>query len=227
MKTKQVKFWMSESKSFIVLNLNKECDEGEVKESINEYYQEYINPDEAGVDAEMLDEIESVTPFRWIFDHMCDREEFDVDSASRVFVSDDVAKIIDYLTEKIAENREYYEESDDCDGHDAGVVMEAAQDVLDFIEKEIVKNIGHKPPVMENPNLRKVTIEEFMALKAGDAIYHECGCSPCFSKMLVTRAPFWNSDADEPGWEVETTNGFYDMYSLYVAVADYPQQGEH
>lgn len=227
MKTKQVKFWMSETKSFIVLNLNKECDEGEVKEAINEYYQEYINPDEAGVDEEMLDEIESVTPFRWIFDHMCNREEFDIVSANRVYVSTDVAKIIDYLTEKVAENETYYKEYDDCDGHDAGVVMETAQDVLDFIEKSVVKDRGHKAPKFANPNLREITKEEFMALKVGDTVYHGGVFSPCFHKMFVTRAPFWNSDADEPGWEVETTNGFYDMYSLYVAVADYPQQGEH
>ena len=28
--------------------------------------------------------------------------------------------------------------------------------------------------------------------------------------------PIWNSDADEPDWEVETTNGWSDMYSFYI-----------
>lgn len=36
-----------------------------------------------------------------------------------------------------------------------------------------------------------------------------------FVNATVTRPMFWNSDADEPDWEVETTNGFVDIYSIY------------
>ena len=36
-----------------------------------------------------------------------------------------------------------------------------------------------------------------------------------FIESIVTRPLFWNSDADEPDWEVETNNGFVDIYSIY------------
>jgi hypothetical protein len=36
-----------------------------------------------------------------------------------------------------------------------------------------------------------------------------------FITATVIRPMFWNSDADEPNWEVETTNGFVDAFSIY------------
>jgi hypothetical protein len=36
-----------------------------------------------------------------------------------------------------------------------------------------------------------------------------------FITASVVNPMFWNSDADEPDWEVETTNGFVDIYSIY------------
>ena len=36
-----------------------------------------------------------------------------------------------------------------------------------------------------------------------------------FITATVIRPMFWNSDADEPDWEVETDNGFVDIYSIY------------
>lgn len=36
-----------------------------------------------------------------------------------------------------------------------------------------------------------------------------------FIKATVVRPLFWNSDADEPDWELETDNGFVDTYSVY------------
>jgi hypothetical protein len=63
-------------------------------------------------------------------------------------------------------------------------------------------------------NLRNITRDEFHNLQEGDAVYLKIG--ECICEAKVINEPFWNSDADEPGWEVETTNGFSDMYSLYV-----------
>jgi len=62
--------------------------------------------------------------------------------------------------------------------------------------------------------LRKITNKEFHALKEGDELFIKCGghTVPC----EVISAPFYNNDSDEPSWEVETTNGFSDEYSLYV-----------
>jgi hypothetical protein len=62
--------------------------------------------------------------------------------------------------------------------------------------------------------LRSITEEEFHNLKQGDIIYLKIN-SHTFQGRVINK-PFWNSDADEPDWEVETTNGFSDMYSLYV-----------
>ena len=63
--------------------------------------------------------------------------------------------------------------------------------------------------------LREITHEEFMNLKRGDVVYLRIGGQ--IDKSVVTSpGTFWNCDADEPGWEVETTNGFSDEYSLLV-----------
>ena len=138
METKQVKFWIPETKQYLVFTFEKEYDEGKVMEDIGGYYREYLDPDEAGVEEEMLDELENSTIYSWIVDHMYDCGDYDIEDVTEVNVSDDTAKIIDYLMDVIAENNEYYEASDDCDSHDAGVVVETAQYALYFIEREVL-----------------------------------------------------------------------------------------
>ena len=39
-----------------------------------------------------------------------------------------------------------------------------------------------------------------------------------FIKATVVQPLFWNSDADEPDWELETTNGFVNIYSISEVV---------
>ena len=62
--------------------------------------------------------------------------------------------------------------------------------------------------------MRKITHREFQELKIGDVVFLKCGDD--IYKSEITRKPFYNSDADEPDWEVETTNGFADEFSLYI-----------
>jgi len=62
--------------------------------------------------------------------------------------------------------------------------------------------------------LRMITEKEFHELESGDIVYIKI--SGCTFRSEVLSKPFWNSDTDEPDWEVETSNGFSDMYSLYV-----------
>lgn len=67
--------------------------------------------------------------------------------------------------------------------------------------------------------IRQLTFEEVKFLEKGDKVVI-CICFDPSEKMVlvdatVVRPLFWNSDADEPGWEVETTNGFVDPYSFY------------
>jgi len=57
-------------------------------------------------------------------------------------------------------------------------------------------------------------INNFFDLKVGDTVWVRCG--ERFYRSKVTQAPFWNADADEPDWEVVTTNGFCDRDSIYV-----------
>ena len=63
-----------------------------------------------------------------------------------------------------------------------------------------------------NNKLKKIT--NFFDLSVGDTVWVKCGGR--FYRSKVTQAPFWNSDADEPDWEVATTNGFCDRDSIYV-----------
>lgn len=67
---------------------------------------------------------------------------------------------------------------------------------------------------MKSHALRAMTEEEFRKLRPGDIVFLSVYGQPYQSRILGR--PFWNSDADEPGWEVETSNGFSDMYSLLV-----------
>lgn len=63
-------------------------------------------------------------------------------------------------------------------------------------------------------NLREITHKEFHNLKAGNIVYVNINGQTVKSK--VVNEPFYNADADDPDWEVETTNGFCDEYSLWV-----------
>lgn len=63
-------------------------------------------------------------------------------------------------------------------------------------------------------NIREITHKEFVNLQTGDTVFVKCGRHTYQS--TIVRPPFWHSDADEPDWEVETRNGFFDEYSLYV-----------
>ena len=63
-------------------------------------------------------------------------------------------------------------------------------------------------------NIRRIDYDEFLNLKNGDVVY--VVISSVAYKSKVIGVPFYNADADEPDWEVETDNGFCDAYSLYV-----------
>ena len=66
---------------------------------------------------------------------------------------------------------------------------------------------------------RKMEFSEIKQLEVGDEI-SICVCykpphKAEFIPATVVRPLFWNSDADEPGWEIETDNGFTDVYSIW------------
>lgn len=61
---------------------------------------------------------------------------------------------------------------------------------------------------MEYPEVKELEIGDKIAI----CIYNDV---PKFVCATVVRPMFWNSDADNPDWEVETTNGFVDIYSIY------------
>ena len=72
-----------------------------------------------------------------------------------------------------------------------------------------------KPAAVNERKMRGITEKEFMSLVNNDSVYLAiCGR---FYLSKVIGKPFWNSDADDPGWEIETNNGYSDMYSIYVA----------
>lgn len=66
---------------------------------------------------------------------------------------------------------------------------------------------------------RRMEFSEIKQLEIGDKIaicfYDKFPNKMKFIDATVVRSMFWNSDADEPDWEVETTNGFVDIYSIY------------
>lgn len=66
---------------------------------------------------------------------------------------------------------------------------------------------------------RQMSRSEVKELETGDEIAICIKWDPPrvaeFMPAKVVRPMFWNSDADEPDWEVETDNGFVDVYSIY------------
>ncbi len=66
---------------------------------------------------------------------------------------------------------------------------------------------------------RRLEFPEVKQLEAGDeiaiCIHLDIPNKAEFVKATVIRPLFWNADADEPGWELETTKGFADAYSIY------------
>lgn len=60
---------------------------------------------------------------------------------------------------------------------------------------------------------QRMDLTEIKQLKVGDQIYIRIQNRYISAKVM--RPMFWNSDADEPGLELETTNGFTDIYSVY------------
>lgn len=63
-------------------------------------------------------------------------------------------------------------------------------------------------------SIREITHEEFMNLKRGDVVFVKLDNT--YYKSKVIGEPFYNYDSNDPDWEVITTNGFCDEYSLYV-----------
>ena len=67
-----------------------------------------------------------------------------------------------------------------------------------------------------------VSMAEAKKLKKGDIIFIGLrnGTSLTYQKAVVLSPLFWNSDSDEPDYELETTNGFVDINSIYLPKDD-------
>ena len=68
-------------------------------------------------------------------------------------------------------------------------------------------------------SFRRMEFSEIKELEIGDEIaicvYMDIPNKAEFISATVVRPMFWNNNADEPCWEIETTNGFTDIYSIY------------
>lgn len=68
-------------------------------------------------------------------------------------------------------------------------------------------------------SFRRMGFSEIKQLEVGDKIcictYTDIPNKIKFVNATVVRPMFWNNDIYKPDWEVETTNGFVDTYSIY------------
>lgn len=65
----------------------------------------------------------------------------------------------------------------------------------------------------------------FQKLKAGDVVVYEIGLKK--RRTVCTGNAFYNNDADEPGWKVETENGFLSVDNdIWVQTYD-EKENEH
>lgn len=73
----------------------------------------------------------------------------------------------------------------------------------------------------------QMDFNEIKELEVGDeiaiCIHMDLPNNVEFIKATIVRPLFWNSDADEPDWEIETNNGFIDTHSIYGITNSKPQ----
>ena len=62
---------------------------------------------------------------------------------------------------------------------------------------------------------RNATFEEFKKLRKGNTVFVKCYDQ--YVKAIVEDNAFYNADADEPDWEVETSHGFVSIDSVYIS----------
>ena len=66
---------------------------------------------------------------------------------------------------------------------------------------------------------RRMEYTEIKELEVGDKIavctYMDIPNKAEFETAVVISPMFWNCNADEPDWEVETSIGFVDIYDIY------------
>lgn len=76
--------------------------------------------------------------------------------------------------------------------------------------------------IMGKQQYHFVSMAEAKKLKKGDIIFIGLrnGTSLTYQKAVVLSPLFWNSDSDEPDYELETTNGFVDINSIYLPKDD-------
>jgi hypothetical protein len=72
---------------------------------------------------------------------------------------------------------------------------------------------------IENNIYKRMDFKEIQNLKVGDKVaiclYCDSDLNVEFVNAMVVRPLYWNNDCDEPDWELETTNGFTDIYSVW------------
>lgn len=68
----------------------------------------------------------------------------------------------------------------------------------------------------------QMKLSDFQKIKAGDKIY--CQIDTRITEETATGDAFYNYDADEPGWEIETANGFFCWDSVYTTRQDDEQK---
>ena len=109
--------------------------------------------------------------------------------------------------EKIDEKGEFEIQNGDISPLQCMKLNEMIEQIADLFETLARQN---RVPV----GYREITENEFFALRKGNVVHIIIGDD--IIQTEVTNAPFFNSDTSEPGWEVETENGFCDQYSLWV-----------
>lgn len=72
-------------------------------------------------------------------------------------------------------------------------------------------------------NYRQITVEEMKNLKYGDEVYYERSYPDKFDNFPMVKAhvssnegAYYNSDSDEPGWEIEVDGVIFTLDSLYL-----------
>jgi hypothetical protein len=64
---------------------------------------------------------------------------------------------------------------------------------------------------MEYPEVKELEVGDKIAV----CVYMELPKKVEFVDAVVVTPMFWNSNADEKGWEVETDIGFVDIHDIY------------
>lgn len=135
-----ITFWMKANNSFLLFYFeNDSNDKNEFLKEVSSLYNEWMDPDSADIDPELMGEIDNSSPEDWILEHLCDCSFTKVEM---ITYSNETAVIIDHIMDTIEELDGYSVDSeyDHLEQHDCSVISDSLKSIINYTIKNGSEN---------------------------------------------------------------------------------------